>query len=186
MLKPGVGGVAPSGVGEMSTEELQEAEAGLNDRERLIGLTAAPLAALVGLLIVDADINHDPSQTLVTGASNPAYTSVSLYHELLVVLLALAVLMIVTSFLRKRLFLGIVLALYGLAIFNLHYWGFGLPFLFGGAWYLVRAYRLQQAVKAATASGDIGTPRRKDGGAPPKRSKRYTPPRPQRKRPPGD
>ena len=36
------------------------------------------------------------------------------------------------------------MALYGLSIFNLHYWGFGLPFIMVGAWYLVRAYRLSR------------------------------------------
>jgi hypothetical protein len=184
MLKPGDGSVAPSAVAEMSPEELEEAEARLNDRERLIGLVAAPLAALCGLLVINSDIDNDPRQFLITGAANPAYTSISLYHELLVVLLGLGVLMIVTSFLRKRLFLGIVLAMYGLAIFNLHYWGFGVPFILGGAWFLVRAYRLQQAVKAATSRGDISRPRPDGGAAAPRRSKRYTPPRPQRKRPP--
>jgi len=34
--------------------------------------------------------------------------------------------MLVSAMLRKRVFLGIVTALYGLAIFNLHYWGFGV------------------------------------------------------------
>ncbi len=36
---------------------------------------------------------------------------------------------------RKRLFMGILAAMYGLAIFNLHYWGFGVPFVMVGAWY---------------------------------------------------
>ena len=49
--------------------------------------------------------------------------------------------------------MGIALCLYGLAVFNLHYWGFGVPFLMAGAWYLVRAYRLQQELKRAEAAG---------------------------------
>ena len=44
-----------------------------------------------------------------------------------------------TSLLRKRLFQGITLAIYGLGVVDLHYWGFGIPFLIAGAWYLVRA-----------------------------------------------
>ena len=53
---------------------------------------------------------------------------------------------------RKRLYLGIVTAMYGLAIFNLHYWGFGVPFVMVGAWYLVRAYRLHRNLKESTAA----------------------------------
>ena len=53
---------------------------------------------------------------------------------------------------RKRLFHGIAMALFGLAVFNLHYWGFGVPFFLVGAWYLVRAYRLEQALKRAQAA----------------------------------
>ena len=57
--------------------------------------------------------------------------------------------------LRKRLFQGITLALFGLAIFQLHYtyFGFAAPFLLAGAWYLMRAYRLQQELKRAEAAG---------------------------------
>ncbi len=45
--------------------------------------------------------------------------------------------MLVTAYFRKRFFLGIAMALYGLSVFNLHYWGFGVPFLMVGAWLLV-------------------------------------------------
>jgi hypothetical protein len=58
------------------------------------------------------------------------------------------------------------MALYGLSIFNLHFWGFGIPFIFAGAWLLVRAYRFQQMVKEANTSSPAA---RLD-------SKRYTPP----------
>ena len=50
------------------------------------------------------------------------------------------------------------MALYGLSIFNLHYWGFGVPFLLFGSWYLVRAYRLQQKLKLAQGDGATGGP----------------------------
>ena len=60
---------------------------------------------------------------------------------------------LVSALWRKRLFLGIALALFGLAVFNLHYWGFGVPFLLAGAWYLVRAYRFQQELKRVEGSG---------------------------------
>ena len=142
-----------------------------NDKERTIGLVAAPIAAIVGLVISSASINYAKTHN----------QSVSVYKELTFVLLGLAVLILLTSWLRKRLFQGITLALYGLAIFQLHYTyvGFAAPFLLAGAWYLVRAYRLQQELKRAEAAGP-GAPRPKSSpgaAAPrPRRNKRYTPP----------
>ena len=65
--------------------------------------------------------------------------------------MALALLMLGAAWFRKRLLLGIAMALYGLSIFNLHYWGFGFPFILAGAWYLVRAYRLSEKLKHAKA-----------------------------------
>jgi hypothetical protein len=52
----------------------------------------------------------------------------------------------------SALFIGIAMALYGLSLFNLHYWGFGLPYIIGGSWYLVRAYRLSEKLKLAKAA----------------------------------
>jgi len=67
------------------------------------------------------------------------------------VFLALALLMLGFAYFRKRLFLGVVMALYGLSMFNLPpNWGFGIPYLLAGAWLLVRAYRLQRELKVAT------------------------------------
>ncbi len=79
-------------------------------------------------------------------------------------------------------FLGIALALYGLAVFNLHYWGFGVPFLLAGAWYLVRAYRLSQELKRVGGSRRVAVERSEPPGQPwragprPRPNKRYTPP----------
>jgi hypothetical protein len=105
--------------------------------------------------------------------------SPALTHELELVLLALAAAMLVSALLRRRLFTGIAAALYGLAVFNLHWWGFGLPFVFAGAWFLVRAYRAQQALKAASTALESGGG---SGPAPPQ-SKRYTPPTASPRRP---
>ena len=94
--------------------------------------------------------------------------------SLFLVLFGLAIITLACAWFRKRLLLGIVLALYGLSVFNLHYWGFGVPFLLIGSWYLVRTYRISQKLKLAN-SGD-STP----GGTGPARraqpNKRYTPP----------
>jgi hypothetical protein len=152
-------------------DEIEADIARSNDKERAIGLVAAPVAAIVGLVISSASVNYARTHN----------ESVSVYQKLTFVLLGLAVLILLTSWLRKRLFQGITLALFGLAIFQLHYTyvGFAAPFLLFGAWYLVRAYRLQQELKRAEAAGP--TPPRPKGSsnaaAPrPRRNKRYTPP----------
>jgi hypothetical protein len=158
---------------ERSVEELQDAVARSDDKERVIGLVAAPLAALVGIIISSVSINYAKSHHLST----------SLYTELTYVILGMSVLILVSSLWRKRLFQGITLALYGLAVVNLRYWGFGIPFLMAGAWYLVRGYRLQQALKRAEGDSP-GPPSSRRGpsngsrpnGARPRSNKRYTPP----------
>ena len=129
------------------------------------------VAAIVGLVISSASVNYAKSHN----------QSIGVYEKLTYVLLGLAILILLTSWLRKRLFQGITLALYGLAIFQLHYTyvGFAAPFLLAGAWYLVRAYRLQQELRRAEAAGpNAPRPKASPGAAPPRprRNKRYTPP----------
>jgi hypothetical protein len=160
--------------GPTTIPEIEAAIKRADDKERLIGLLAAPIAAAIALIVVSALIAHDP-KAIVDGHVNKLHASTSLYAELGVVTLLLALAILVTAWFRKRTFLGIAMALYGLAIFNLHYWGFGLPFIVAAAWYLVRAYRLSEKLKLAKAglgggslSGSVAPP--------PKPSKRYTPP----------
>lgn len=136
--------------GSQSVEELETAVRSADDKERLIGLLAAPIAAAIGILVISALIVNDPPALLKNGHVDTLHVSLSLYHDLGASLLVLSVLMLVVAMLRKRLYLGIVMALYGLAVFNLHYWGFGVPFIMGGAWLLVRAYRLQRDLREAT------------------------------------
>ncbi len=153
---------------ERSVEELEEAIARSDDKERAIGFIAAPLAALIGIAISSSAINYAKTH----------HESTSTYTELTYVILGMSVLILVASAMRKRLFQGITMALYGLAVFNLKYWGFGVPFVMVGAWYLVRAYRLQQALKKAEAAPGGGPKRasRPTNGSRPRSNKRYTPP----------
>ena len=172
-LKPGEPGARSKAKAEklMTLEELEDAAKYGNDKERLMGLLLAPVSAAIGLLVTNDLIAHDPA------VGSKQHVNVSVYHELAFVLLGLSVAMLVTAWFRKRMYLGIVMALYGLAIFNLKYWGFGIPYILIAAWLLVRAYRLQRELKEAT--GD--SPRRYGGGgSAPKTSraqpnKRYTP-----------
>ncbi len=161
-----------------SAEEIQGLIARADDKERNLGLIAAPVGAVVALFVSADLINHAKSLG----------QSTAVYQNLDFVLLGMAVLMLVTALLRKRLFEGMVMALFGLGIFNLHYWGFGVPFVLGGAWLLVRAYRLSQKLKLAGGSskkGYVPPPRGlpSTGGVLPRPNKRYTPPVAPRKRP---
>jgi hypothetical protein len=154
----------PESDGPETVEELEDAVARMDDRERLIGLAAAPLAGVVAIIVVS-------TYGTKAGKAPSAHASLAL------ALFALALVALACAWFRKRLYLGVVFALYGLSVFNLHYWGFGVPFLLIGSWYLVRAYRLQQKLKVAkeegvtgSGSGSGGTARRAQP------NKRYTPP----------
>ena len=188
LVKPAPPGAAPAkkADGPRSVEELEDAVKYANDKERLTGLLLAPVAAALGLIIIGTLINNAPSQYLKSGAVNPRHVSVATYHTLTYVLLALAVVMLVTAYLRKRFYLGIAMALYGLSVFNLHYWGFGVPFLMVGAWLLVTAYRLQRDLREANGDrpgrGRAGPTRGPTRAQP---NKRYTPRSAPPKRSPG-
>ena len=183
MVKPDDSGKVKEEEPQMSREELEATIARADDKERNIGLVAAPVGAIVALIISSDLIHH----AQLTGQST------SEYQTLTFVLLGMAVLLLVTSWLRKRFFIGVVMALFGLGIFNLHYWGFGVPFLMGGAWYLVRAWRLQSKLKLAGGGSkqSYGPPNSRvssnrlpsAGGVLPRPNKRYTPPTEKLKRP---
>ncbi len=148
--------------------ELEVAVKRADDRERMIGLIAAPIAAALGFLISASLVANDPKALLANGQINKLHVNPSLYVELGAVSVALALVMLAMAWFRKRLYLAITMALYGLSLFNLHFWGFGIPFIFAGAWLLVRSYRLQQRLKEARAAA----PPPGRGGS----NRRYTPP----------
>ena len=175
--RPGRKGARQAADGGPTTiPEIEAAIKRADDKERLIGLLAAPVAAAIGLLVVAALVAHDPKALYSNGQIDKLHVNPSLYVELGAVTMALALLMLGAAWFRKRLFLGIAMALYGLSIFNLHYWGFGLPFILGGAWYLVRAYRLSEKLKHAKAGDAPVRCRQRLDGPAPQPSKRYTPP----------
>jgi hypothetical protein len=152
-------------------EEIQEDLHRSNDKERTIGLVVAPVAAIVAIAISTASINY----------ARTHHQNVHVYDELTYVLLGLSALILVASLLRKRLFQGITVALFGLAVFQLHYTyvGFAAPFILVGAWYMVRVYRLQQELRRSEADAGVGRRNSVSAsrGPRPRPSKRYTPPR---------
>ena len=146
-------------------EGLEEAIARADHKERLIGLIAAPVAGGIGLLV---------SQSMAAQGTTKAASSTA--QVLALSLLVLAAAMLASAWFRKRLYLGIAMCLWGLSIFNLHFWGFGVPYLLFGSWYLVRSYRLQQKLKLVPGRRRHPAPqcRRLRPTGPPE--KRYTPP----------
>jgi hypothetical protein len=167
LLKPVEPSVADVSSDPMNHEELREAASSMTDKERLIGLVAAPVAAFLTFVVTAALVSNDPAEHLKSGRLNPAHVSVSMYHSLEIVLLGVSLTILLASMMRKRLVAGIATALFGLGIFNLHYWGFGVPFVMVGAWLLVRSYRLQQQLKlaAADAAAAASAPARRRSSA---------------------
>jgi len=186
-LKPAEPTETPAPVAKpLSVEELEAKVKRADDKERAIGLIAAPLAALIGILVISAVLRDNPP-ALLHGHPNKLHVNPSTYHQLAVVLVVLTVLILVMALWRKRMLLGVTMALFGLAIFDLHYWGFGVPFILAGSWLFVRAYRLNQQLKDATSGSSPANGKAKGTGAEtpgrPTPSKRYTPPRAQPKKP---
>jgi hypothetical protein len=179
-LKPAVAAESATGNnpggkdGPTTIPEIEAAIKRADDKERLIGLLAAPVAAGIGLITMSALIDNDPAAFYSNGQVNPHHVNPHTFVEFGLIAIGLAVIMLVAAWFRKRLFIGIASALYGLSLFNLHYWGFGVPFILIGSFYMVRAYRLSEKLKRAKAgdASGFGTT-----GAPPPQSKRYTPPR---------
>jgi uncharacterized membrane protein len=182
MLKPAPAGddaakKSPYEGGPTTIPEIEAAIKQANDKERLIGLLAAPVAAAIGLLITASLVANDPKAHYANGQIDKLHANPSTYVAFGAVAMVLALVMLGAAWFRKRLVLGIATALYGLSIFNLHFWGFGIPFIMIGAWYLVRAYRLSEKLKhAKTDEGAGGATGYRPPATRPQPSKRYTPP----------
>ena len=178
-LKPAVAaenrtGNDQSGLDDLTTiPEIEAAIKHSNDKERLVGLLVSPVAAGIGFLVTTALVANDPKALLANGQINPHHVNPNTFTEFGLLSMGLALVMLGTAWFRKRTFFGIASALYGLSLFNLHYGGFGVPYILIGSWYLVRAYRLQDRLKQAKA-GDA--PSYGPAAAKPPPSKRYTPP----------
>ncbi len=96
-LKAETGGERPDPY-PTSVEGLEEAIARADDKERLIGLIAAPLAGGIGLLV---------AQSLAAHGTTKAASSTS--QVLAISLLVLAAAMLASAWFRKRLYLGIAM-----------------------------------------------------------------------------
>ena len=176
MVRPDDDSDARPAADERSADELQYDIRYADDRERAVGLIAGPIAALISFIVINADISRNSQPT--TAAKN--YVAASTYHWVLLVFLALSLVILASAWWRKRMAMAIALALYGVGLFQLGWLGFAVPFVLAGAWYLVRAFRLQQAFKKAEAeeAGPTRANARNSNGSKPRAraNRRYTPP----------
>ena len=159
----------------------------LDDRERRFSFLAAVLAAVFGIAVYVGETSN-PHFRLAKNQLTPQTT--------LVLGLAAAALLLVTTFIGRRALVGFV-ALFTFLAFGTQYL-LGVPFLALAVWLLYRSFKIQKeasaAARAARADGSgssappstrgssrsAKSPRRSASKAPtgPEANKRYTPKRP--------
>jgi hypothetical protein len=195
---PAKGAGPAKGTSGMSKDELVSAIKRINDQERKIGLFIAPVGAVLGILLTIVAIHTNPA----VGHKDHVSQSVLVWEGVARIVLSAVVALAALS--RRRSFLGFALLFLGTS--------FGspivaLPFWFVGGWLIWRAFKWQKELAAITgsdrraAAGGRGTTRsdsrgrgrsaaeqrpKKKQSAPkgPEASKRYTPPKPTRPKPP--
>ena len=189
----------------MSSEEITHRIKKLDDRERFLALTAAPLGVVVGVLLTAVAIHLNPG---VGKAKHVADSTIYIEGGARVLLSGVVVAATMT---RRRSLVGFALLFLGTSmgapLFALPFWGLGGYLIWrvfkyqkaltakgGGPARGGRASRVPANPRAAGRAGAAAararaqSPRRQrrkeptPAGPPP--SKRYTPPRPARPRPP--
>jgi hypothetical protein len=159
----------------------------IDDRERLWGLTAAGLVVAITVAIVASYLAHPP-RPHTTGYV--ARSTLLLYAGVRV---ALGLLVAVAALVRRRALLGFAVLFAGTSLGI----GLAIPFWVLGAWLIWRALRAEREASAAQAAARTtddrqrGAPRTRartstfEPGRPrprPAPSKRYTPPKPKKRR----
>jgi hypothetical protein len=174
----------------------------IDDRERLIGLIAGPLGAVVAVILMFHALAINPA------VHHKGHIAPSITEAYGIVGVFLGAIVVVAAFLRRRSFLGFTLLFMGISLGIV----FAIPFWIVGVWLLFRATRFQKELSELTgqptrgwlggSAGSRGTARAGAGGQGarsgasssrkkpatdhrgPVASKRYTPPKPSRPRPP--
>ncbi|MGD0379836.1 MAG: hypothetical protein ABSC30_07610 [Acidimicrobiales bacterium] len=195
---------------DMTNAEITHRIKKLDDRERFLALTSAPLGVVVGVLLTVVAIHLNPS-ALLHGKVNPKHESESLILLEGGVRIVLSGIVAAIAMTRRRSLVGFSLLFLGTSMGSPL---FALPFWALGGYLIWRVFKYQRVLTArgATTRRSAGTgrvpanpraagragasaarqrtssPRRRTKkevtptGPPP--SKRYTPPRPTRPRPP--
>lgn len=202
----------------LSDPAKRKAILGLDGREKRIGYIGAALAGVVALIATVPYVVHPKTKVTIPTTAPKTCSRPFVYQHAannclgayprshwvdeLALLLALALAILITVRIGRRGALGFVALMAGLAFEGEVGFVLGLPFIAGGGWLLIRAWRVQRygsptATKANAAGGDTGSPPSRPERAPrpkskskgaersgPVASKRYTPKTPKRKRPP--
>jgi hypothetical protein len=189
----------------MSREEIAHRIKKLDDRERFLAITAAPLGVLVGILLTAVAIHLNPA------VGKPKHVADSTLYIEGGARILLSGLVVLVAMSRRRSLVGFALLFLGTSM------GaplFALPFWALGGYFIWRVFKYQKALTArggapgrargsgrvppdpraagragaAAARARAQAPRRRGKKDPvpagPTPSKRYTPPRPARPRPP--
>jgi len=204
--RPAKGGATGKATSGMTKDELVVAIKRIDDQERKIGLLIAPIGAVVGVLLMISAIHLNPA----VGHKNHVSASVFIWEG--VARVVLAILVAVAAFTRRRSFLGFALLFLGTAlgspIVALPFWFVGgwliwrafkwqkeLAAMTGGQRRPASGRR--EAARSEPRNGTDPRTRAGAGAAAPRRakkrqpaargpepSKRYTPPKPTRPKPP--
>jgi hypothetical protein len=174
----------------MPTSQLTSLMRKLDDKERMIAFGAAPLGAVLAVVLTLITLSHNPA------LHHKGHESAGIIIADGGVGVAFALFVLAMAWFRRRSLTAFALLFLG---YSLGLIGIGIPFLFLGGYLLFRAWKVQ---KVLTSRGVSTRPQRrppdrtqrdpksrrdsqaKPTSARPTASKRYTPPKPPPKRPP--
>jgi len=205
----------------MTREEITHRIKRLDDRERFLALTSAPIGVVVGVVLTAFTLHLNPAAT-IHGKLNPKHVSESLILLEGGARVLLSGIVAAASLTRRRSFVGFALLFLGTSMGSPL---FALPFWVLGGYLIWRVFKYQRVLTArgatarrttratpearapggkrvpanprqagragaAAARERVQTSRRRGRKEPaptgPSPSKRYTPPRPTRPRPPAE
>ena len=132
----------------MTREEIAHRIKRLDDRERFLALTAAPIGIAVGILLTAFAIHLNPA-TRVHGKLNPKHVSDSLILLEGGVRIVLSGVVVACAFTRRRSLVGFSLLFLGTAMGSPL---FALPFWVLGGYLIWRVFKYQRVLTARTAA----------------------------------
>jgi hypothetical protein len=151
LLNPSSGGTRPRPVDEldsMTREEITHRIKRLDDRERFLALTSAPIGIAVGILLTAFAIHLNP-HTRVDGKLNPKHVSDSLILLEGGVRIVLSGVVVVCALTRRRSLVGFSLLFLGTAMGSPL---FALPFWVLGGYLIWRVFKYQRVLTAKGAA----------------------------------
>ncbi len=171
LLNPAPAGARARPVDQLDTmtrEEIAHRIKRLDDRERFLALTAAPIGIVVGILLTAFAIHLNPAAR-VHGKLNPKHVSDSLILLEGGVRIVLSGVVVACAFTRRRSLVGFSLLFLGTAMGSPL---FALPFWVLGGYLIWRVFKYQRVLTARTAAArgatkgatDRGTTRGSGGG----------------------